>query len=86
MQSYEINLNGERRAHQAPIPDDLEFIVNLPQLRAIRELQQLSWKLWFVRRSVFQPITPVMIDPDDKTAVIEEDGTPNVHHGMEFRH
>ena len=86
MQNYEINHNGERRDHQAPIPDDLEYIVNQPQLRAIRELQQLSWKLWFVRRSVFQPITPVMIDPQEHTVIIEEDGTLNTNHGMEFRH
>ena len=85
MKGYEINLDGERRERQAPIPDNLEEILNKAQLSIIHKLERLNWRLWFVRRSVLHPVMAVMMGPNNVTAVLEEDGMPNINHGLQFR-
>ena len=86
MQNYEINLEGERREKQVPVPEDLNHILNQTQLVILNELKKLDWHLLFVRRSVYQPVLAVMRAPNGFTAILEDDGIPNVNHGMEFRH
>jgi len=85
MTSYEVNHDGERRERQPPIPDNLEEILNQAQLSIIKKLEQLNWKLWFVRRNVLYPVMAVMMGPNNVTAVLEEDGMPNINHGLQFR-
>jgi len=85
MADYEVNFDGERRECQPPIPENLEEILNQAQLSIIRKLERLNWKLWFVRRSVFQPVMAVMLGPDNATAILEEDGMPNINHGRRCR-
>ena len=85
MQNYEVNYDGERRERQPPIPENLEEILNQAQLSIMRKLENLNWKLWFVRRSVFHPVMAVMLGPGDATAILEEDGMPNINHGLQFR-
>lgn len=86
MQNYEMNLDGERREKQVPVPEDLKNILNQTQLVILNELQKLNWRLLFVRRSVYQPVLAVMRAPNGSTAILEDDGIPNINHGMEFRH
>jgi len=85
MDGYDIDHNGERRKRQAPIPENLDEILNQAQLSIIKKLEQLNWKLWFVRRSVLQPVMAVMKGPNNITAVLEDDGMPNINHGLVFR-
>jgi len=86
MHNYEVNYNGERREKQVPVPEDLNHILNQTQLVILNELKKLDWQLLFVRRSVYQPVLAVMMAPNGSTAILEDDGIPNVNHGMEFRH
>ena len=86
MDNYNVAHIDDRRTRQAPIPQNLDEVLSPPQLAALPELEELGWKLWFVRRSVFMPVMPVMIDADEATLILEEDGTPNNHHGYNFRH
>ena len=86
MQNYEVHHNGERREKQVPIPEDLNHILNQTQLVILNELKKLDWQLLFVRRSVYQPVLAVIQAPNGFTAILEDDGIPNVNHGMEFRH
>jgi len=86
MQNYEMNLDGERREKQVPVPEDLNHILNQTQLAILNELKKLDWQLLFVRRSVYQPVLAVMLAPNGSTAILEDDGIPNVNHGMQFRH
>lgn len=85
MKGYEVDENGERRKRQPPIPDNLEEILNQAQLSIMKKLEQLNWKLWFVRRNVLHPVMAVMLGPNDATCVLEEDGMPNINHGLQFR-
>jgi len=85
MDGIEVDYNGDRRERQPPIPDNLEEILNKAQLSIIKKLEQLNWQLWFVRRSVLHPVMAVMRGPNDITAVLEDDGMPNINHGLQFR-
>ena len=50
------------------------------------ELEQFGWSLKFVRRPMFQPSIPVVIDADRKRyAVLEADGTLNENPGFTIR-
>jgi len=86
MRNYEVDYNGERRESQAPVPENLKYILNSAQLVILNELMKLDWQLLFVRRSVYQPVVAVISAPNGATAVLEDDGIPNVNHGMQFRH
>ena len=86
MQNYEMNLDGERREKQVPVPENLNHILNQTQLAILNELKKLDWQLLFVRRSVYHPVLAVMLAPNGSTAILEDDGIPNVNHGMQFRH
>ena len=85
MTGIEVNHDGDRRERQPPIPDNLEDILNKAQLSIIGKLEKLNWRLWFVRRSVLHPVMAVMMGPNNVTAILEEDGMPNVNHGLQFR-
>ena len=86
MQINQVDLNNERRKSQTPIPEDLGRILNQTQILILNELQKLDWQLLFIRRSVYQPVVAVISAPNGTTAVLDDDGIPNVNHGMQFRH
>ena len=86
MKNYCVDHDGERREHQAPVPDDLRVVLNQTQLLILTELQKLDWQLLFVRRSLYQPAIAVVAAPNGTTAILEDDGIPNVNHGIQFRH
>ena len=86
MSDYIVREFSERRTRQAPIPGNLDHYLNKLQMSALLKLQELGWRLWFVRRPLFQSVTAVLFDPTETyTAVLEEDGTNNIDHGMIFR-
>ena len=86
MSDYIVREFQERRVKQDPIPSHLEKYLNHLQMTTLLFLKALGWKLWFVRRALFQPVMPVLWDPSGKfTAIIEENGKYDVDHGIAFR-
>jgi len=76
----------DRRIKMEPVPGQLDSILNKLQMSAILQLESIGWRLWFVRRPLFQPVMPVLCNPTNSlTVVIEEDGASNYDHGMSFR-
>jgi len=49
----------DRRIKMEPIPGQLDNISNKLQMSAILQLESIGWRLWFVRRPLFQPVMPV---------------------------
>lgn len=59
---------------------ELRRQLNDAQLDTLGELERYGWELKFVRRPLFQPLIPVLLDPDRTSyAILEEDGTLNEH-------
>ena len=86
MNNYIVREFQERRTHEPPIPTDLYQLLNQTQLSALLFLQALGWRLWFVRHPLFQSAIVVLWDPTNSyTAILEEDGEPNINHGLIFR-
>ena len=86
MSDYIVETFEDRRKKQDPIPGNLERILNKIQMTTLLQLESIGWQLWFVRRPLFQPVMPVIYNPSYSfTAIIEEDGSSNIDHGMTFR-
>ena len=86
MSDYIVREFQERRIKQPPIPDNYEQLLNQNQLRSLRELEESGWHLEFIRRPLFQPVMPVLVDLTGFfTVILEEDGLNNINHGMQFR-
>ena len=70
-----------RRAKQDPIPKNLDQILNNDQKTTIDDLEAFGWKLWFVRRPLFQPVVPVLVNAaNDLIAIIGENGAVDSGH------
>ena len=76
----------EKRFRKRPVPVPLYRYLSGLQKTTINDLETLGWKIWFVRRNFFKPVTPVLIDPQNKFAVIvKQNGLVQYHHGLHFR-
>lgn len=70
----------ERRNTPTQASRELRRLLNEAQLLTLGELERYGWELKFVRRPLFKPSIPVLLDPDRKShAILEEDGTLNEH-------
>jgi len=77
---------SERRGSEKESASRLRALLNEDQLMTLVELEQFGWSLKFVRRPLFQPSIPVVIDADRKRyAVLEADGTLNESPGFTIR-
>jgi hypothetical protein len=77
---------SERRGSDKDSAARLRALLNEDQLMTLVELEQFGWSLKFVRRPMFQPSIPVVIDADRKRyAVLEADGTLNENPGFAIR-
>ena len=64
-----------KRDKQPPIPENLSEYLNDAQLRTINKMEGFGWKLFFIRRPLFQEVITIMQSPDGSdTALIETDG------------
>lgn len=71
-------VDKERRAGAKPVPVRMLRELNEAQRLTLASLEKFGWELKFVRRPLFQPMLPVVFDPDHKKfAVIEGDGSLN---------
>jgi hypothetical protein len=70
----------ERRSDAPPSNQVLERLLNPAQVNALRSLEHFGWTLKFVRKPLFQPAVPIVLDAAAQTwAVIEEDGQVNAN-------
>lgn len=79
MNHHKINSNsgqkGENREKMAPIPVNIEKILNPAQLMAIRNVGKFGWELQFVRRNGLEIPVPVVKGPNGEAiGVIDENG------------
>lgn len=69
----------EKRLGMAPVPDNLDTLLNKHQLRALRHIETFGWRLQFVRRPLFQePVAGIISPEGDKIACLEGDGRINL--------
>jgi ribosomal protein S2 len=77
---------AERRRAKSQAAHEMERLLNDEQLYTLRELERFGWDLKFVRHPPFQPVVPIVFDPDRaKFAVLEADGTLNENPDFEIR-
>ncbi|GHB96517.1 hypothetical protein [Thermomonas carbonis] len=70
----------ERRTSPQRPCRELRRQLNESQLDTLGQLERYGWELKFVRRPLFQPVIPVLFDPDRHGyAILEEDGSLNEH-------
>jgi hypothetical protein len=77
---------NERRASAQETAARLRGLLNEDQRMTLAELEQFGWSLKFVRRPLFQPSIPVVVDGDRRRhAVLEIDGSLNESPGFDIR-
>ena len=65
----------ENRERMAPIPANLNKLLNQAQLLAIQKVGQFGWELQFVRRNGLEVPLPVIKGPNgEAVGIIDEDG------------
>jgi hypothetical protein len=70
----------ERRKGTKAVPDDLHQLLSEKQSAKFRNLELHGWKCKFIRRPLFQrPVYIVTNLEETRVAVIEEDGSLNLH-------
>jgi hypothetical protein len=78
--------NNERRKGMAPVPENLNEILNDAQLLSLHKLEGFGWNLEFVRRPLFQEVVPVLCHPDNGAlGVMRDDGTLNMQPDIQLR-
>jgi hypothetical protein len=76
----------DRRRDDADSTARLRSLLNDDQRHTLAELERFGWSLKFVRRPLFMPSIPVVVDGDGKTfAVLESDGSLNEQPGFDIR-
>lgn len=69
----------EKRKDIAPVPENLDGLLNQHQMRALRQAEAFGWQLHFVRQPLFQEPVPGIINLDgDMLATLERDGRINL--------
>lgn len=76
----------ERRQGEGEGAVRLRELLNEDQRMTLVELEHFGWALTFVRRPLFQPSIPVVVDADRmRYAVLETDGSLNEQPGFDIR-
>jgi hypothetical protein len=76
----------ERRKAPAPPGRALERLLNAAQIDTLRSLESFGWELKFVRKPLFQPAVPIVMDSSRKNyASIEDDGKLNENPPFKIR-
>ena len=79
-------LSNERRINAEPVPENLESVLSPCQMKALSQLEDSDWFLWFVRRSNDKSAIPFLIDCElSCVAILEADGSLNRDHELLFR-
>lgn len=76
----------ERRNGTKAVPNDLHQLLNEKQSTKYHNLELHGWKCKFIRRPMFQRPVCIMTNSEEtQLAVIEEDGTFNIHSDIPLR-
>ena len=74
------------RNTQPALPERLSEYLNEAQLRTIEKMEGFGWKLFFIRRPLFQETITIMQSPDcQETSLIETDGNFIQSHDVYIR-
>jgi hypothetical protein len=80
------SMGDEKRNRVNPIPENLKEVLNDAQLLTLNKMEGFGWMLEFVRRPLFQGITPMLFHPDNNLyGVLENDGTLNMQSDSKIR-
>jgi len=70
-----VNRIGKKRRSEPAVPQNLENLLSTVQLYTLHQLENYGWHLAFVRRPLFQPVLPVVENPEHTAfGVIDEEG------------
>ena len=76
----------ERRDGNKAVPSDLKEYLTAEQMRAYRCMQGFGWRMYFVRRPLFQTPTAVMInDVGTRIGLLEMEGHLDMSPAVELR-
>lgn len=79
-------MEEDKRTGQPPIPDNLEDWLNKAQLQSLRKLENLGFRLIFMRRPMFRDPVPIAInDRGNKLGILEKDGRLNMEVDIAMR-
>ena len=80
-------MNGlERREGKPPVPQDLDEYLNEEQKHTYHTMSGFGWRIYFLRRPLFQPPTVVMINHEGtRIAVLEQNGHFDMSPSIELR-
>ena len=76
----------DRRDGHKAVPSNLEDYLTAEQMRAFHVMQDFGWRMYFVRRPLFQHPTAVMInDEGTRIGLLEEEGHFDMNPVVELR-
>ncbi len=69
-------MDQDKRKGMKPVPDNLEEVLSMAQMRTLHSMGRFGWDVHFVRRPLFQETLAVLINQEgDKIMVLKEDGS-----------
>jgi len=79
-------MNTEKRTGQSPVPENLEDWLNNTQLQTLPKIEEMGFKLIFMRRPVQEDPVPIVINNQgNQIGVLEKDGRVNTEVHIELR-
>lgn len=76
----------EKRKGQPPVPQNLTQILNEKQMLSLRQIENFGWRLYCVRRPLFQePVVVVVSAEGDRFATLQTDGRIEVKSHFNIR-
>lgn len=79
-------MNTEKRTGQLPVPENLEDWLNNTQLQTLPKIEEMGFKLIFMRRPVLEDPVPIVINNrGNQIGVLEKDGRVNTEVHIELR-
>jgi hypothetical protein len=79
-------MNTDKRTGQPPVPENLEDWLNNTQLQILRKIEEMGFKLIFMRRPLLEDPVPIVINNQgNQIGVLEKDGRVNTEVHIELR-
>lgn len=83
---YVVEYVDDKRGFINPIPQNLDRTLSPLQMNRLLDLENIGWRLCFVRRSCIKSALPVLFNPEnDHKVMIHFDGKLTMHHSIKFR-
>jgi hypothetical protein len=79
-------MDQDRRKGDIPVPDNLEEVLNVAQLRALSGIIYSGWMPRYLRRPMFQEPVLILLHPEEgRIAILETDGSLKTQTGIKLR-